>query len=758
MLSVQVLVVSLKQPVAHVPVDAPARSRCGLVTSRHQPRNSDTSLAASAATPPTTEKTPRSTTTTSGANGESTSADAVNNAQGAQFVVRSYFGGNRESPPSPANNYRPSLLSYWEGVGRMTLLPNEKPDKPRESLKEVEDILFVSPPISLRWPASGFLQILTQNGNFITAKLSEVYHQDITTLHIRKLFSKIVGAHAISSGFILQNYATLATETTLFTIVAKKTPLSDVKSQSDVSIYELPLSGAPVSIHVALKTGLIVVMLAYKFSFIIYASFYEGKVSFDYKKQYEYHCPRASCIGYSTVIDTTSLRIIEIPTDVDTRPLDPSTASVSTGLVAISNFVISRASNNVLHLVKETVGEFPSPGSALTAALDYSGQYCVVAHTDRSITLFNRRINAVHTANSNEGHQEDRCIVRWHSSSAFFAVCYGSGTVSFFDTGLSPLSIQTEFGICTCTLNLVPHIGYYAPLSVAEWEPRSLKPADKRDDSDLLVILYNRGPIILLRLELGVGAVITQQSVLSYYISSREFAKAVQVVRAMASEEEYWNGVGSLVKYITRHYSYSEGLEELHRLLCESAIPKTDVLPAPPALATCRSTITIFVHLLLRLGHYQFAFQLAAKAPHADSVWRDIVAWCDQVSEPDVAGAARLCGGQPERFITSNGNSGNATSRTQRGNNSSRVATPRSSTTAELRNSSTPSDAKAKDDAEITALIEAEHRGVALTQDQASRLGIYHESEGQHSQAHALYLKYELDREAKRLQSVLQTH
>eukprot|EP01105_Mastigella_eilhardi_P017202 TRINITY_DN3959_c0_g1_i1.p2 TRINITY_DN3959_c0_g1~~TRINITY_DN3959_c0_g1_i1.p2 ORF type:complete len:257 (+),score=65.79 TRINITY_DN3959_c0_g1_i1:1413-2183(+) len=243
---------------------------------------------------------------------------------------------------------------------------------------------------------------------------------------------------------------------------------------------------------------------------------------------------------------------------------------------------------------------------------------------------------------------------------------------------------------------------------------------------NILAIVCDRGPLVLLRLDMGRAAGVTPDNMITFYLSHKDVPKCLKMLRSLDSGQRiYWYGLSQVVHTMQRH-CWSQHSEEVLKFISDS-FPVTD----PSLEAEAYTPIFMFAHFLLRQCEYELAFKLAKKVM-LQRVWQDVAVWCDQHQAHDVALAARP-------FITS-----------------SVVGQPRRRERRRLE-SAPPTQNPAASETEVQTLQQTEHEGGTLSPDEASRLGIYLEGEGQYAVALALYAKYKLTREWRRLQLVSAT-
>ncbi|XP_060789412.1 WD repeat-containing and planar cell polarity effector protein fritz homolog [Neoarius graeffei] len=241
-------------------------------------------------------------------------------------------------------------------------------------------------------------------------------------------------------------------------------------------------------------------------------------------------------------------------------------------------------------------------------------------------------------------------VMEWHPDGGLIVVAGGQGELQCFDLGLSPLRLQLvseEEGIGT-SLQLARHVRIPGGLEGVEWAHSPLSQgAEGLEVHDLLMIRFHRGPVAALRLRLGVlnGAQLGPGEVLQHRLRCGEVDAALGILGNMdwcMMGADCYRGLISVTDHLLRKALDEQTEAQLEAALGmfyspSRALTDTVILEYRDPISRYARR---FFHHLLRHRRFEKAFLLALDIGARD-LFMDLHYVARDSGEPVLANVAR---------------------------------------------------------------------------------------------------------------------
>ncbi|XP_048791917.1 WD repeat-containing and planar cell polarity effector protein fritz homolog isoform X1 [Lagopus muta] len=505
------------------------------------------------------------------------------------------------------------------------ILKNKRPEKLRDTLKEVEDLMQNGRCVLSKWKNKCICQLLFHSGILVSLSLSGPQLEKV--MIDRTLVGKLI-SDTISDGILSDNFIILSFEDynqLCFVQFTKKMDSPDVNRRKHeklscldfkISYTDIPgLEGRRMKRHLAINCMQDLAICWW--SAAIDGAWPWSPIS----------CERDRANLLLLGCAHGKLEVLSyVRTEWD--PLDASFSTkepyqVHTVEHSISADKKPMADSCIYNCVRNkircaAVTRIPLQSRAISCCRNITEDKLVLGCEDSSIILYDAYNQVTLLAQA----KLLPALVTYHPSGAIFLVGSSQGELQIFDTALSPVKIQllADNYSPEATLQFSKHFDVSSSLIQIQWAAaQAASPsADGMDVHDLLFIRFDKGPLGVLRFKLGVitRGQLGLVEIIHQYIRYDEIHEAINVLNTMN-----WNTMG--------HQCYICLSAIVNHLLKQKLTPDREAqleaslgtfyAPTRPLLDTTvleyRDPISRyarrFFHHLLRYQRFEKAFLLA---------------------------------------------------------------------------------------------------------------------------------------------------
>ncbi|XP_030303391.1 LOW QUALITY PROTEIN: WD repeat-containing and planar cell polarity effector protein fritz homolog [Calypte anna] len=528
----------------------------------------------------------------------------------------------------PASQMKPGYLEEKQKLAESRdypwLLKNKRPDKLRDTLKEVEDLMQNSQCMLSKWRNKHMCQLLFHSGILVSLSLSGPQLEKLVI--DRTLVGKLI-SDTISDAVLTDNFIILSFEDhnqLCFIQFTKKMDSSDVNKRLEkLSCLDFKISyidllgpqGRRMKRHLAINSMQDMVICWW-------SATSDGAWPWS-----PISCERDRANLFLLGCAHGKLEVLSyVRTEWD--PLDASFStnqphqiytvehSISTDKAPMADSCLYKCVKNKIQCA--TVTRIPLPSKAISCCRDATEDKLVLGCEDSSIILYEAYNQVTLLA------QAELCpaLITYHPDGAIFVVGSSQGELQLFDTALNPVKIQllAQDYLPETTLQFSKHFDVPSSLIQIQWaasQPASTS-NDGTDIHDLLLVRFDKGPLGVLHFKLGVvtKGQLGLVEIIHQYIRYDEIHEAINVLNTMN-----WNTMGrqcyiclsAIVNHLLKQKLTPEREAQLEASL------GTFYAPTRPLLDTTvleyRDPISRyarrFFHHLLRYQRFEKAFLLA---------------------------------------------------------------------------------------------------------------------------------------------------
>ncbi|XP_071596242.1 WD repeat-containing and planar cell polarity effector protein fritz homolog isoform X2 [Heliangelus exortis] len=504
------------------------------------------------------------------------------------------------------------------------LLKNKRPDKLRDTLKEVEDLMQNSQCMLSKWRNKHMCQLLFHSGILVSLSLSGPQLEKLVI--DRTLVGKLI-SDTISDAVLTDNFIILSFEDhnqLCFIQFTKKMDSSDVNKRLEkLSCLDFKISyidllgpeGRRMKRHLAINSMQDMVICWW-------SATSDGAWPWS-----PISCERDRANLFLLGCAHGKLEVLSyVRTEWD--PLDASFStnqpyhiytvehSISTDKEPMADSCLYKCVKNKIQCAAVT--RIPLRSKAISCCRDATEDKLVLGCEDSSIILYEAYNQVTLLA------QAELCpaLITYHPDGAIFMVGSSQGELQLFDTALNPVKIQLlaqDYSPET-TLQFSKHFDVPSSLIQIQWAASQVASTSNEgtDIHDLLLVRFDKGPLGVLHFKLGVvtKGQLGLVEIIHQYIRYDEIHEAINVLNTMN-----WNTMGrqcyiclsAIVNHLLRQKLTPEREAQLEASL------GTFYAPTRPLLDTTvleyRDPISRyarrFFHHLLRYQRFEKAFLLA---------------------------------------------------------------------------------------------------------------------------------------------------
>ncbi|KAM6085830.1 WD repeat-containing and planar cell polarity effector protein fritz homolog isoform 1-T7 [Theristicus caerulescens] len=504
------------------------------------------------------------------------------------------------------------------------ILKNRRPDKLRDTLKEVEDLMQNSQCMLSKWKNKHICQLLFHSGILVSLSLSGPQLEKVVI--DRTLVGKLI-SDTISDAVLTDNFIILSFEDhnqLCFIQFTKKTDSPDVSKRLEkLSCLDFKISyidilgpeGRRMKRHLAINCMQDMVICWW-------SAASDGAWPWS-----PISCERDRANLLLLGCAHGKLEVLSyVRTEWD--PLDARFSanqpyqvytvehSISADKEPMADSCVYKCVRNKIQCAAVT--RIPLRSKAISCCRDVTEDKLVLGCEDSSIILYEAYNQVTLLAHA----ELLPALITYHPSGAIFMVGSSQGELQLFDTALSPIKIQllAQDYSPEATLQFSKHFDVPSSLVQIQWAAPEVASAstDGTDIHDLLLVRFDKGPLGVLHFKLGMftRGQLGLVEIIHQYIRYDEIHEAINVLNTMN-----WNTMG--------HQCYICLSAIVNHLLKQKLTPDREAqleaslgtfyAPTRPLLDTTvleyRDPISRyarrFFHHLLRYQRFEKAFLLA---------------------------------------------------------------------------------------------------------------------------------------------------
>jgi len=528
----------------------------------------------------------------------------------------------REKNYPVEQNYAVEKCKYTESRDATWTPRNKRPERLRDTLKEVEDLLSHHKCIHTVWINKRLLQIYISNGCIVSFAVSQ-HTGDVDKIVIDKtLLGKLSGD---------SSSAVLPTNNFLVVAHADKTKLDYIYFTKKINSSEIPKKLEKLSVYEPKVCQVdLPGPVGRRLDRHLVCNIHQDLVLCWWPTASEEAWPWAPITGDRDRANVVILAAhgghlgLVAYTRTEGNPMDIQ-FSVEHGhrilTVECSTSNEINADICMYELQKGKIQRLSVVSIPLKSEIVCQGRACtedrvLLGCQDSSLVLFdeNRKVTQLTKAALSPA------IIEWHPSGVIVAVASRKGQVQLFDQALTPLTQQLIkddlYPLPTLDINNL----FRSPTTLEHiaWSPMLEQPENVTEPIDSLFIICDRGPLAMLQYSLGVlsQGQLTPLALLNQYIKHKQTDEAVNILCSLS-----WNVEGAtcyaclsaIINYLLRQ-SLNASLE----VQLEAALGTFYAPPKPLNEATVlefRDPVgrlaRRFFHHLLRYTRFDKAYLLA---------------------------------------------------------------------------------------------------------------------------------------------------
>ncbi|XP_063297927.1 WD repeat-containing and planar cell polarity effector protein fritz homolog [Pelobates fuscus] len=530
----------------------------------------------------------------------------------------------KESAQFPDYGYAEEKQQFVESRGFPWILKNKRPEKLRDNLTELEELMQSTECVLSKWKNKYVCQLLFGSGVLVSLSLSgpQLEKVVIDRTLVGKLISNPISDAVFTDGFIILSFVK---ESKLCLIqFTKKTGSPDINkhleklSSQDLKISYIDLPG-PLGRHLNRHLALNCMQdLAICWWPVPVDDIWPwSPVSSDKD--------RANLV----LLGCTANRL-EILSYIRTERdlLDASFSihqpyHVHTLEHAINSDKEPMADSCIYECVRHkiqclSVTRIPLRSKVISCSRNISEDQLVLGCEDSSLILYDahRRVTLLAQA------EILPVLIRWHPSGSIFVVSSNQGELQIFDMALSPLKIQlvSEDTAPKSTLQCYKQFNVSTSLVEMQWTVpfSSLQCVDTVDIHKLLYLRFYGGPLGVLQFKLGAisRGQLGPLEIISQYLRFDELDEAIGVLSCMnwdTKAHQCYTCMSAIANHLLRQKLTPEREAQLEACLGTFYSPEKPLLDT--TIVEYRDPISRyarrFFHHLLRYQRFEKAFLLA---------------------------------------------------------------------------------------------------------------------------------------------------
>ncbi|XP_061694122.1 WD repeat-containing and planar cell polarity effector protein fritz homolog isoform X2 [Syngnathoides biaculeatus] len=531
------------------------------------------------------------------------------------------------------HHYFNEKVHFTEARGYSWTPANRRPERLRDSLKELEELLQTNTCVHTRWRNTRCCQLLLSSGILVTLTLSGPQLEQVCI--DRALAGRLPGDTVTDAVFgdKLLVLSFLKQSQLAVVYLNKKNPESstdagrdaDKLSPSRIKVTSVEVAGWADRIHqgVAVNRPEDVALCWWR----------SGEQAEELWPRTPFNVHRNSLVllgclpseGLKVVSSMQTEDDLLVCTFSNLHPYQLLTVEVPAGPQASRE--ASWAKSSVYEYAKGRLHRLSAarvllPSRPITCSHHPSENLLLLGLSDSSLVLYDQRREVSLRAPC----PMPPAIAAWHPAGALVVAAGATqqGELMFLDVGLAPVEVAlvAEDATPTATLELGRHVRCPGPLRRLQW---AAGPEGGADDPDTIMLVFHGGLLAVLKLQLGAasGFRLDRVQLLRQRLRAGQVREALGVLEAAdwsAAAEQCWQGLSAVANHLLRLPLDARTEEQLEAALATFYAP-----PAPlPDNVTADYKEAVhkyarrFFHHLLRHERLEKAFLLAVDLQDKD--------------------------------------------------------------------------------------------------------------------------------------------
>ncbi|TRY83812.1 hypothetical protein DNTS_035377, partial [Danionella cerebrum] len=419
-------------------------------------------------------------------------------------------------------HYYNEKQQFAESRGYPWFLSNRRPEKLRDALKELEELLQSSPVMSVRWRSKKCCQMLLSSGVLVTLILSgpQIDRVLIDRTLVGRLPAETISDAVIADRFLLFSLMEKSQVCQVYLNRKSQSSADQVRhlekltaSEIKVSVVDLPGGGRRIDRYLGLNQTQDVGLCWWPLCNEEVRPWSPLPSAFNRANLVLLGCSDVPGIKVLSSIRTDwnpidcrfsltqPYQILTVELHHETKH-SMSELNEETQAQAVRTCVYESSRGRLQHLSSSSLSITSKP---VSCSHDPYERWVVLGLQDCSVVLFDPKTGQSQWASCSVMP----VMLAWHPSGALLMVGGGQGEVQFFDMGLSqlPLRLVSEEpvpGSVGPSLQLTQHIKTSEGLEAIQWAHCSTTQGNDGSEDDLLFLRFHGGPLAVLRLRLGV--------------------------------------------------------------------------------------------------------------------------------------------------------------------------------------------------------------------------------------------------------------
>nr|XP_044993719.1 WD repeat-containing and planar cell polarity effector protein fritz homolog isoform X3 [Jaculus jaculus] len=531
---------------------------------------------------------------------------------------------DKKDPPATEHGVLEEKQRLAESRDYPWTLKNRRPEKLRDSLKELEELMQNSQCVLSKWRNKYVCQLLFGSGVLVWLSLSgpQLEKVVIDRSLVGKLISDTISDALLTDSFIILTF--LAQNKLCFIQFTKKMDSPDINKRLEklsaldykVSYYDISgPANKTTERHLAINCAQDIVVCWWPLVSDEAWPWTPISSEKDRANLLLLGCAQ----GRLEVL--SSVRTEGNPLDVRFGAGHPRrilTVERSSGADAepVADSCVYEYVRNKIHCLSVT--RIPLRAKAISCGQDPSEDKLVLGCEDSSIVLYDthRRVTLLAQAELLPS------LISCHPSGAILLVGSNQGELQVFDMALSPISIQLLAEDCLPSEALHLNGFFHVPSSLVHMQwvapPSAPQKLDRGDIYDRLFLRFHRGPLGVLSFKLGI---LTQGQlglvdIIFQYIHYDEICEAINILNSMnwdSQGPQCLVSMSAIVNHLLRQRLTPEREAQLEASLGTFYAPTRPLLDA--TILEYRDPVSKyarrFFHHLLRYQRFEKAFLLA---------------------------------------------------------------------------------------------------------------------------------------------------
>ncbi|KAM9804257.1 WD repeat-containing and planar cell polarity effector protein fritz homolog [Neosynchiropus ocellatus] len=529
---------------------------------------------------------------------------------------------DKAEPAHPLeHHYYHEKLQFCEARGIWWTPSNSRPDKLRDSLKDLEELLQTSTCVSSRWRTKQCCQLMLSNGVLVTLTLNGPQLEHICTdrtlvgrLPANTITEAVLREHLILLSF--KNHSQVAA-----VYLSRRNQDSpeagrrtEKLSQSEIQVSYVEVTRSGLQQHLALNRLHDMAVCWWNLEEPGGEMWPWSATTKERDNLLLLSCSHDktlkilnSCFTEDNLLDCcfSSVQPYQLLTvEIPAGPQDPRAGSWA-------HACVYECARGRLHRLSVT--RIPLQSDPVCCSRHPSETMLLFGLSDSSLVLHDQRRGVSRQASCSV----PPTVLAWHPAGAVVMVDGGQGTLMCFDVGLAPvhMALASEEPSSSRTLALAQHLHSAGGLERLQWAA-GLEGGPERTDT--LLLFYHGGPLAALKFKLGAltGGCMGPGEFLQQRLRCGQVQEAVRILEAMnwaTMEEECFRGLSSVVNFLLRLPLNAEREALLEAVLGVFYVPAAPL--ADTVTLEYREPISKyarrFFHHLLRHQRFEKAFLLA---------------------------------------------------------------------------------------------------------------------------------------------------